>query len=200
MVRPLHLARDPSDRPVPYGWNTAPAATGGRNLATIAGDIGLALVLAIPVLIGTLILTGILVTILGLQGVDLSGPSPKLLPGWDLWITLLAAAVVAPIGEEIFFRGFATNAWARSLTRNSAIIRAAIFFAFIHIINLVGAVSPDVFFRAAILAVGARIPVAWMLTWIYTQRRSIYASVTLHATYNGILVLLTWWISQYFAY
>ena len=200
MARPLHLARDPSDGPVLYGWAGAPAQTAGQRRGTIAGDIGLALALAIPVLIGTLILTGILVAILGLQGVDLSGPSPRLLPGWDLWITLLAAAVVAPIGEEIFFRGFATNAWARSLTRNSAIIRAAVFFAFIHIINLVGAVGPDIFFRAAILAVGARIPVAWMLTWIYTRRRSIYASVTLHAAYNGSLVLLAWWVSRYFAY
>ena len=200
MARPLHLARHPSDVPFLYGWAGAPTQTAGQRRGTLVGDIGLALALAIPILIGTLILTGILVTILGLQGVDLSGPSPRLLPNWDLWITLLAAAVVAPIGEEIFFRGFATNAWARSLTRNSAIIRAAVFFAFIHIINLVGAVSPDIFLRAAILAVGARIPVAWMLTWIYTRRRSIYASITLHAAYNGSLVLLAWWITRYFAY
>jgi hypothetical protein len=39
-----------------------------------------------------------------------------------------------------------------------------------------------------------------MLTWIYTRRRSIYASVTLHAAYNGSLVLLAWWVSRYFAY
>jgi membrane protease YdiL (CAAX protease family) len=104
-------------------------------------------------------------------------------------------AVVAPIGEEIFFRGFATNAWARSLKRNDAIVRAAVFFACVHIINLVGGVNADVFTRAAILAVAARIPVAWLLAWVYTRRRSIFASVALHGTYNGLLVLLVWWAS-----
>ena len=38
---------------------------------------------------------------------------------------------------------------------------------------------------------------AWVLAWIYTRRRSIYASVALHAVYNGSLVLLLWWISEY---
>ena len=195
MARPRKLAPDPSDLSLPYEW-TSPTDTGGRNVGTLTGDVGLGLALAIPGLIGTLIFSLILATVLGIRDVDLSGPIPTQFPGWDLWITLLATAIVAPIGEEIFFRGFATNAWARSLTRNSAIIRATVFFAFIHIINLVGAVGPGIFVQEAILAVASRIPVAWLLAWIYTRRRSIYASLTLHAVYNGTLVLLVWWVSH----
>jgi Predicted metal-dependent membrane protease len=119
---------------------------------------------------------------------------PTHLAEWDPWITLLSAAVVAPIGEEIFFRGFATNAWARSLRRDSALIRAAIFFADIHIVDVAGFDDLSIFVRAAILAFAVRIPVAWALSWIYTRRHSIFASATLHAAYNGSLILLVWWV------
>jgi membrane protease YdiL (CAAX protease family) len=35
-----------------------------------------------------------------------------------------------------------------------------------------------------------RIPVAFALGWIFLQRRSIFASVGLHAAFNGILLLI----------
>jgi membrane protease YdiL (CAAX protease family) len=195
IVRPRRLAPDPSDWSFSNPWRSAPAEEPGTGAKAIGGDIALGLGLAIPGLVATLIFAGILAAILGVQSTDVSEPIPTLFPGWDLWITLLSLAVVAPIGEEIFFRGFATNAWARSLKRNDAIIRAAVFFACIHIINLVGAVDTDVLIRAAILAVAARIPVGWLLAWIYTRRRSIFASMALHGAYNGGLVLLVWWAS-----
>jgi membrane protease YdiL (CAAX protease family) len=34
--------------------------------------------------------------------------------------------------------------------------------------------------------------VALALCWLYLNRRSIYASLTLHAGYNGLLLLLAW--------
>ena len=54
---------------------------------------------------------------------------------------MLAAAVVAPIGEEAFFRGFALTAWWRDLGPRSALIRSALFFAVVHILNI--EVAPD---------------------------------------------------------
>jgi membrane protease YdiL (CAAX protease family) len=195
IVRPRRLAPDPSHWSFSNAWRGAPAGEAGTGAEALGGDIALGLGLAIPGLVATLIFAGILAVILGVQSTDVSEPIPTLFPGWDLWITLLSLAVVAPIGEEVFFRGFATNAWARSLKRDDAIIRAAVFFACIHIINLVGAVDTDVFIRAAIVAVAARIPVGWLLAWIYTRRRSIFASMALHGAYNGSLVLLVWWVS-----
>ena len=102
---------------------------------------------------------------------------------------MFAVAVIVPIGEEVFFRGFATNAWGRSLGRNSAILRAALFFAFIHILNG-GNGEPGLVLRMAAFNFGARIPVAVALTWLYFRRRSILASSTLHASYNGLIQLL----------
>ncbi len=195
MARPKHLAPDPNDLPAPV-YEGADPIQGARtqSLRALGGDALLGLALSSPFLIATLFLAGILTNLLGMRDVQSSGPIPAHLHGWDLWITLLAAAVVAPIGEEIFFRGFATNAWARSLRRDSALIRAAIFFAAVHIIDVTSFDDLSIFVRAAILAFVVRIPVAWALSWIYTRRHSIFASATLHAAYNGSLVLLVWWV------
>ena len=196
MARPKHLAPDPNDLPAPVFAGAYPLhGAGTQSVRALGGDILLGLALSIPFVIVTLFLAGILTNLLGMRNVESSGPIPTHLPGWDLWITLLAAAVVAPIGEEIFFRGFATNAWARSLRRDSALIRAAIFFAAIHILDVTNFDDLSIFVRAAILAFAVRIPIAWALSWIYTRRHSIFASATLHAAYNGCLVLLVWWVS-----
>ena len=48
----------------------------------------------------------------------------------------LGAAIIAPIGEELFFRGFALTAWARDLGVRTAIIRSALLFALVHIANI----------------------------------------------------------------
>ena len=198
MARPQHLAPDPSDWDEPSNWGGQAATTRGRNLGRLVGDVALGLGLAIPMLIGTLILVFILTTLLGMQKVDYEGPV-TVTTAWDVWILLLSVAILAPLGEEIFFRGFATNAWARSLTRTAAISLAAVFFASIHVINvdITGHFDLSILVRAAFLAVASRIPVAWGLAWIYTRRRSIYASAALHGTYNGCLILLAWWALNY---
>ena len=200
MARPKKLAPDPSD--LSFNWSTYrwTSASERKGVGAMVRDLALGLGLGIPLMIGTLVYIGVLALLLGLKDIEVPpGPVPTHLPGWDIWIILLAAAVIAPIGEEIFFRGLATNAWARSLQRNPAVFRAAILFASVHVVNILDASAFDdlgLLLRLAILAVAGRIPVAWALTWIYARRRSIYASMALHATYNGSLVVLVWWVGQ----
>jgi membrane protease YdiL (CAAX protease family) len=112
--------------------------------------------------------------------------------GLSMLLTFVTVAIVAPIGEEVYFRGFATNAWGRSLSRNSTILRASLFFAFFHIMNTVG-VSTDasLSWRIALFNFGARVPVALALTWLYMRRRSIFASGILHAGYNGLITIIS---------
>ena len=91
-------------RDVFVGWVDTP-------LVRIAGDLAIGAVAAVPVLLATTILAAVLVSIMGVA------PDPPIVippGGTGLLIGLLAAAVVAPISEEIFYRGFATTAWARS--------------------------------------------------------------------------------------
>jgi membrane protease YdiL (CAAX protease family) len=102
---------------------------------------------------------------------------------------LLSAALLAPVGEEIFFRGFATTAWARSSGARTAILRGALFFAFAHVVTLVDASFAEGAQRALYSFV-ALLPVSIVLGWLYLGRRSLYASIGLHAAFNAIQVLL----------
>jgi membrane protease YdiL (CAAX protease family) len=198
VVFPRRLAPDP-DR-----WTVAdipprnPAAPGSRwqlpRGATdgLVGDALVGLAILIPVLIASGLLDQALVAVLGLDPRDLAQEVPGgPLSTLDRLFTLLSVAILIPIGEEIFFRGFATNAWGRSLGRGSTILRAGLFFAFVHVVNVQPDTDATILLKAAIFNFAARVPVGLALCWIYLRRRSLVASVTLHGSYNGLIVLLT---------
>lgn len=118
------------------------------------------------------------------------GPLPQATTFAERVAVLLVGVVIAPLSEEIFFRGYATTAWARSMTAGSAIVRSAIFFAFIHVLTLSGA---DTFAQGlgfAIFAFVGRIPISIGLAAIFLRRRSIYASLAMHATFNALPLLI----------
>jgi membrane protease YdiL (CAAX protease family) len=141
--------------------------------------------LAAPVVILTALVAAIVVTI---AGVTPPSPLPPTGTVSGLLLHLLAGAVVAPIAEEVLFRGFMVTAWARSTGPRAAIIRAAILFAIAHVL-LVGG---DNFGQAASLAfVGAvgRLPIALALGWLYLRSRTIWAPIGLHAAFNAILLI-----------
>ena len=97
---------------------------------------------------------------------------------------------IAPIGEELFFRGFATTAWARSLgSAWPAIVRGAVFFAIAHVITLFDA-SFATGAQRALFSFLALLPAGFALGWVFLERRSLYASIGLHASFNAIQVLL----------
>ena len=196
VIRPSRLAPDPDDwastSPQPaFGDPVAPPTSDRQSRARgRIGDILLALAMLLPIVFVSGIVNQALMLVLGLKARDLSSPVPTSSGGLDPLIAIFAVAVIVPIGEEIFFRGFATNAWGRSLGRNSAILRAALFFAFIHILN-VTSTEPGLALRAALFNFGARVPVSIALTWLYFRRRSILASGTLHASFNGLIQALS---------
>jgi membrane protease YdiL (CAAX protease family) len=194
VARPSHLAPDPTDAPEPPAvryWGGLPVPRPSR----LPGDIGWATALVIPCLIATAVLAVALVLILGLNDVDVNQPVQAVDAPDERWLFFLVIAVLVPIGEEIFFRGLVTNAWARSLGRGDAILRAGLFFAFIHVFNVQPG-SGDVVVRFAILAMAARLPVSLALSWLYIKRRSIYASMVLHGAYNGAILLASWWVTH----
>jgi membrane protease YdiL (CAAX protease family) len=151
------------------------------------GDIALGAVLGVAVLY----LTGLLAVIL-LQ--VLAQPPPQLPEGADATGRLaivVAAALVAPISEEIFFRGFVTTAWARASSPRRAIVQGGLFFAFTHVLTL-GGPTFAVGAQWALFAFLVRLPVSFSLGWIFLYRRSIYASIALHVTFNGLPFLVTY--------
>jgi membrane protease YdiL (CAAX protease family) len=104
-------------------------------------------------------------------------------------LSFVAGALVAPFGEEIMFRSFATTAWARGLGARRGLIFGALFFAFAHVVTVTGATAGDAF-GLAVVAFAGRIPVAFALGWLFMRRGTIWAPFGLHAAFNGVLLVL----------
>ncbi len=139
-----------------------------------------------PVIVATLVVTSVLVLVFG------TAPESPLPPTGEisgLLLHLVAGAVVAPIAEEVLFRGVGTTAWVRSLGVWPGIIRSALFFAVAHVL-LVGGETLGQAAGAAIVGFAGRLPVSIALGWVYIRRHSLWASIGLHGAFNGILIVL----------
>ena len=151
-----------------------------------ASDLVLGALTALPVIAVTSIVAAILVAIF-----KVISPSPLPPTGQlgGLALQLVAGAVVAPIAEEVFFRGFALTAWQRSLGPGRAIVRSTILFTLAHVVAIQGT---DFSNALALIAVGAgsRVPVALALGWLYVRRGSLWAPIGLHATFNAVLLVV----------
>ncbi|MEX3625719.1 lysostaphin resistance A-like protein [Viridibacillus arvi] len=92
-------------------------------------------------------------------------------------IAFISAAVISPIYEEIFYRGFIYR-WLRTrIGFIGAILLSSIIFTIVHIPTY--NVMPVNFFSGIIFALA------------YERTNSIWPSVIIHGLTNGIMVLLT---------
>jgi membrane protease YdiL (CAAX protease family) len=138
------------------------------------------------VFIGTILLAIVLAVFLPLP----PGPLPNVTSGADRLAVFLVAVLIAPVSEEIFFRGFATTAWSRALPRGRTILRSGVFFAFIHVLTVSGATTFQQGLGFAAFAFFVRLPVSFALAAVFLRRGSIYESFGLHAAYNAISLLV----------
>jgi membrane protease YdiL (CAAX protease family) len=118
-----------------------------------------------------------------------SSPLPPTGEASGILVNLLAGAIVAPIGEEVMFRGLATTAWVRGMGERSGLIRAALFFAFAHVLTISGTSAGPAIALAFAAFVG-RIPVSLILTWLFVRYKSIWVPLGLHAAFNATLLVL----------
>ena len=96
-------------------------------------------------------------------------------PKTSTGVALLAvlAVVMAPLFEELFFRGFLFRGLARSWGWPlAAVLSAAVF----------GAVHQQVTVFIPLFALG------FVLAWVYERTGSIWTPIALHAVFNGISV------------
>ena len=151
-----------------------------------ARDLAWGAVFAVP----AILVTGVAVLgLVGILGQEPASPLPPTGSAGGLALNLLSGAVIAPIYEELYFRGFTLTAWRRTNAASQAIVRSAILFALIHAIDQSG----ETFGAAvgvAIVAAAGRFPVALALGWIFERRGSLWASIGLHATFNAILLII----------
>jgi membrane protease YdiL (CAAX protease family) len=156
------------------------------SLPNALNSIGLAVAVMLPATFAVLIFGGLVATLLG--GVHAPDVLPAAHSQLDSIAVGLAAALVAPVGEELFFRGFAVTAWLRDLGPQGALIRGAIFFAAVHVLNI-QSTTFEIGARQAVLVLAEIVPLGFVLGWLFLQR-GILASIAGHVTYNSILLLL----------
>ncbi len=140
-----------------------------------------------PVIGVTLVVAAILVSIFGVATPSPLPPTGELS---GLLLQLVVGAIIAPVAEELLFRGFAVTAWRRSIGASRAIVRATLLFALAHVVGVDRRTTSARPSRLIAVGAGTRLPVAWVLGWVFVRRGSIWAPIGLHATFNAVLLIL----------
>jgi CAAX protease family protein len=136
---------------------------------------------AVPYLFAGLVLS------LALQGLAHLLPIPKNLPidtffrtPGEAWALTAFGITLAPLLEELFFRGFLYPVLERRLGLGVAVVLTAAGFALLHGSQLLFAWGPVL----VIFLVGV------VLTSVRAKRNSVAASLLIHMAYNGTISVL----------
>jgi membrane protease YdiL (CAAX protease family) len=98
-----------------------------------------------------------------------------------LFYTSMFAAVVGPIIEELFFRGFMYSAFKKHIGVIGAMLITAVMFAALHA-HAVGFVP--------IVVLGL------LLAYLYEKTGTLVSSITVHVIHNVAMVLLVFLVKQ----
>jgi membrane protease YdiL (CAAX protease family) len=160
------------------GLVSLPHALAGLHLAPrgqVWRGILLGIGLTIPAWIGATLISALVALALEAVGIE---PQPELVDQvvdrGDPTALMIGFVVVAPIAEELFFRGVVFNAWERERGTRVAIYGSAVLFASIH-----GAL---LFLPVLFLGV--------LLGHLYRLLRSLPATMAVHAGFNAISLAL----------
>ena len=159
---------------------------GIRPLSAVSlSAFGFGVALALPVIFVTGLLANVLVSLLGVT------PDSPLPPAGDpggIVLNLIAGAILAPIGEELFFRGFLTTAWVIRFGATRGVIFGGVVFAFVHVLGIQAATFEQGL-PMALIGFLSRVPIGLALGWLFVRRGTIWAPLGLHAAFNAILLI-----------
>ncbi len=161
----------------------------GAPFGRLVADLGFGALTMLVLWVPITILAALLAVLLGVTTANVV-PVPSNLT--DLLLLVLGAAILIPIGEEVFFRGLALTAWLKDRGVRSALIRSTLFFALVHSLNIDVELGPGAAWegaRQALLTVAVIAPVGLGLGWLFI-RRGLVAAIAGHATFNFIGVVL----------
>ncbi len=114
-------------------------------------------------------------------------PKPKILleifgnifAGDDVWTTAILLTVIAPITEELLFRGVIFDGFIRNYSVEVTFLVSAFLFGAIHL-------NPWQFISAFIIGI--------YMAWIIYKTDSIFQSIIIHAIFNGIPVFVLYFL------
>jgi membrane protease YdiL (CAAX protease family) len=153
----------------------------------LAGDLFWGIALALPIMAAS----GLFATLV-MNGTGVSAPAvlPLAVSRIGLIANIITAGLIAPIGEELLYRGVIAQAWGRQSSARRAILFSAILFAFAHTLTVGGTSVADAA-SVAVVAFLVRLPLGIALGWLWIRRRSLIATIALHASYNLAIVAVT---------
>lgn len=153
----------------------------GLTTTGLGKGVALGIGLGIPLYIGAMILTYLYVQLFGPSKTDYlsrsleEASSGTVNPGLMI-LFVFTLVVLAPICEEIFFRGYMYPALRNRMGMQPAMILNGILFAAAHF-DLVG------FLPRLLLGYG--------LCYLFERNHTLAGPITGHALYNGLIVLLS---------
>ena len=167
---------------LPRALAGAPPVDGGAPLRSLR--LGLAYgALAWLASSALVVLLVLLLTAAGLQ--PPTQPAEEALAVVNPLVVVLAVVIVAPIAEEVFYRGVAYSAWMRERGRTFALVASSLLFAVSHL------ALPDATMAGFAAGVVLLIPFFGLglgLGLVYQVTGSLLAAIVMHATINGISV------------
>ena len=112
------------------------------------------------------------------RGEELQGLSSVEEGGWGLTYGLISAVLLAPVVEEIVFRGFLFQSYLRRFGFGLAMILSTVLFVSIHYYGIYGSLS------VAFFGLGA--------CALYRATGSLWTAIIFHALTNGLITLSSW--------
>ena len=97
---------------------------------------------------------------------------------WELGLLLVLGGLVAPLKEELIFRGLLYPPLRETYGKGKGILLTGLFFATLHL-DLV---------RFLPLFLGGVV-----LAWLYECTGSLWPTVVAHGTWNTLMALALWW-------
>ena len=98
---------------------------------------------------------------------------------------ILSVALIAPVTEELMFRGLLPRVLGRWMRQWAAFTVAALVFALFHLLG----VDPDDFLKRSALLVPQLFIVGLVLGWQVMRRRRLGVAIFLHSGFNLFAVL-----------
>lgn len=98
-------------------------------------------------------------------------------------ILALSAIVVAPIAEELFFRGMVFPALAKRVGLWAGIVLSALIFGIVHLNQ-----AED--FLGGVLLLARLVPLGMLFAWLYHWRGTLVIPIIVHSVFNAASIAL----------
>lgn len=149
-------------------------------LRPVLRHVSIGVGLGLVALIGSTLLVSLLVTLSGSEAT----PEQVLTEGIadtpvELLLAVLAAVVMAPVAEELLFRGLLHRGLRQRMRRSSALVLSSVLFAVVHV---------DVAASQPLALVGLTF-VGVVLALAHERTASLLVPVVIHATHNALTLL-----------